>query len=221
MDYNGSMEDGYPASLAAPSVVVNMGGAPGTAGNLFVWNRYSINRAVTGGTNTDSYGLVVENLIAGTGELVGVSDNIVTMQAQYGITALSAGTGDPNCPTDPTNTVNCQTVLSWVDAKPLAGEDWSNPTPGMISRIKAIRIALVARNDLPEKIDKTGTGGYTGAQACTNKDTANATGVCAWVGTAASPSPTIDLTGINNWQTYRYRVYETVIPLRNVIWGAM
>jgi type IV pilus assembly protein PilW len=23
----------------------------------------------------------------------------------------------------------------------------------------------------------------------------------------------------NDWRRYRYRVYETVIPLRNVVWG--
>jgi hypothetical protein len=23
----------------------------------------------------------------------------------------------------------------------------------------------------------------------------------------------------NNWRYYRYRVYEKIIPLRNVIWG--
>ncbi len=29
---------------------------------------------------------------------------------------------------------------------------------------------------------------------------------------AANPDP-------NNWRYYRYRVYERVIPLRNMIWG--
>jgi type IV pilus assembly protein PilW len=24
----------------------------------------------------------------------------------------------------------------------------------------------------------------------------------------------------NNWRHYRYRVYETVIPLRNMLWGS-
>lgn len=23
----------------------------------------------------------------------------------------------------------------------------------------------------------------------------------------------------NNWRNYRYRVYESVVPLRNIIWG--
>jgi len=220
-DYVSTMEDGYPASTASPSVVVNLGRAPGAAGTPFVWNRYSVNRVVSGGSNTERYDLVVENLVndlfTGVSQPVTVSDNIVTLQAQYGVTDP---TDVANCPSISAS-LNCQTVLKWVDAKSVGGEDWSNPTPGMISRIKAVRVALVARSPLVEKIDATGSGGYTGAQACTNKDTANATGVCAWVGDGTSPSPTVDLSGIANWQTYRYRVYETVIPLRNVIWGAM
>ena len=32
--------------------------------------------------------------------------------------------------------------------------------------------------------------------------------------------PTIDLSpGDANWARYRYRVFETIIPLRNVIWS--
>jgi type IV pilus assembly protein PilW len=26
-------------------------------------------------------------------------------------------------------------------------------------------------------------------------------------------------TAANNWRNYRYRVYDTVVPLRNMIWG--
>jgi len=29
----------------------------------------------------------------------------------------------------------------------------------------------------------------------------------------------INLTTIEDWQRYRYRVYETIIPLRNIIWS--
>jgi type IV pilus assembly protein PilW len=39
------------------------------------------------------------------------------------------------------------------------------------------------------------------------------------VGSGASPAPAIDLTANADWQRYRYRVYETIIPLRNMIWS--
>jgi type IV pilus assembly protein PilW len=29
----------------------------------------------------------------------------------------------------------------------------------------------------------------------------------------------ISLTHVPDWRCYRYRSYETVVPLRNVIWG--
>jgi type IV pilus assembly protein PilW len=44
--------------------------------------------------------------------------------------------------------------------------------------------------------------------------------VCAWAGDATSNAPLVNLsTGHPNWDKYRYRVFETIIPLRNVIWS--
>jgi type IV pilus assembly protein PilW len=38
---------------------------------------------------------------------------------------------------------------------------------------------------------------------------------------AAAPSiSAISLAHVPDWQCYRYRVAETAVPLRNVIWGA-
>jgi type IV pilus assembly protein PilW len=38
-------------------------------------------------------------------------------------------------------------------------------------------------------------------------------------GSAGTASPTSTLTS-DSWKRYRYRVYETVVPMRNMIWGA-
>ena len=35
----------------------------------------------------------------------------------------------------------------------------------------------------------------------------------------ASPAPTIDLSNDADWARYRYRIFETIIPLRNLIWA--
>lgn len=70
---------------------------------------------------------------------------------------------------------------------------------GDIQRIYAIRFAVVARSGLMEKPQPDGT--------C-NTTTANP----VWSGGA------IDLTGITNWQCYRYKTFETVVPLRNMLW---
>lgn len=108
-----------------------------------------------------------------------VAANIVNMQAQYGI--ANAGT---------------QTVSCWTDATGNAcgGSNWANPPAADINRIKAIRIAIVARSAQrsPRIVTNAAPSWYGG---------------------------TISLNTVANWQNYRYKVYQTVIPVRNVIWG--
>ena len=123
---------------------------------------------------------------------------IVNLQAQYGVSATATN----------------NQVVQWVDA---AGATWGPTiTPANRNRIKAVRIAIVARNGLLEKEDVT--------TACSSTTTANPTGLCAWDATSAnptiaSPAPTIDLSSITDWQKYRYRVFETIIPIRSMIWS--
>ncbi len=59
-----------------------------------------------------------------------------------------------------------------------------------VKRIKAVRITVVARS---------------GKKEGANVTTTNPGGV--------------DISSVPDWQKYRYRVYTTIIPLRNVIWA--
>ena len=121
---------------------------------------------------------------------------IVALRAQYGLSA----TADNN------------QINTWVSA---ANAPW-NATPLAVAdrnRIKAVRIALVARNDLYEKEVVSSTCSSTTINAPAP------TGLCAWAGTDTSPAPTIDLSNTTDWDHYRYRVFETIIPLRNVVWA--
>jgi len=121
-----------------------------------------------------------------------VADNIVNLQAQYGI--ANAGS---------------QSISCWTDATGSAcgGSDWANPPAADINRIKAIRVAIVARSSQK-------TAGIT--------TTANPV---AWTQPTTTPTssaaPVINLsTSVGtDWGHYRYKVYQTVIPVRNVIWG--
>lgn len=118
---------------------------------------------------------------------------IVNLQAQYGITASASS----------------NTITDWVDA---SGSTWALPSQADRNRIKALRVAVVARNDNPNATSVT--------NACSSTTASNPTGLCAWAGSSTSPAPTIDLSpGDTNWQRYRYRVFESVIPLRNIIWS--
>ncbi|MDO8291304.1 MAG: PilW family protein [Gallionella sp.] len=125
--------------------------------------------------------------------------DIVNIQAQYGI-------GDPAA-------ANPNRVVQWVNATGA----WAAPTAANRNRIKAVRAAVVARNGLMEKEAVT-------FQCSSLTADPPLTGLCSWSGTSASPdtaspAPAIDLSGDADWQRYRYRVFETIIPLRNVIWS--
>ena len=119
--------------------------------------------------------------------------NIVNIQAQYGLSAAA----------------NSNQVVQWVDA---SGGTWAAPTVANRNRIKAVRLAVVARN---AKMETTAV-----TSACSSITAANPTGLCAWAGSATSPAPSINLSANDpNWLRYRYRVFETIIPLRNMIWA--
>lgn len=118
---------------------------------------------------------------------------VVNLQAQYGISAAS----------------NSNQITQWVDA---TGGTWATPSVANRNRIKAIRIAVIARNP---KLELT-----TVSSACSSTTGTAPTGLCAWEGNITSPAPTLDLSPMDaNWAKYRYRVFETIVPVRNVIWS--
>jgi type IV pilus assembly protein PilW len=148
-------------------------------------------------------------LTAAGAAAINLASGVVLMRAQYGV--ATTGVAD-------------QSVDSWIEATDCtaaAGAGWSTkrdpiytnlcfPTAANVPLVKAIRIAVVVRSSLLEKDIVTGT--------CTNNAGTN-NGPCAWRDTAANPAPLINLSADTNWQRYRYRVFETIIPLRNVLWA--
>jgi type IV pilus assembly protein PilW len=91
-----------------------------------------------------------------------------------------------------------QTVDTWVSAKTAP---WDNPAPGDWARVKAIRVAVVTRAGQYER-PASASAGCTATKAL----------AASWHTFDTSNYPA-------DWGCYRYRVFETVIPLRNVIWG--
>jgi type IV pilus assembly protein PilW len=43
-------------------------------------------------------------------------------------------------------------------------------------------------------------------------------GAPVWAGTTSATPVLINLTSEANWQNYRYKLYQTTVPLRNVSW---
>ncbi len=121
-----------------------------------------------------------------------IVSEVVNMQAQYGVS----------------NAAGNNQVSQWVNA---SGGTWAAPSVNNRNRIKAIRIALVLRNGFLEKTNVSST--------CTTAKGVVNNGPCAWDDANYSAAPKIDLSGDANWQRYRYRVFETIIPLRNILWS--
>jgi len=139
--------------------------------------------------------MVATNVVSGAADPTEIlARDIVRMHVQYGVAPVSS-----------------QVVNEWVNASGVTwGSTATTPTPANLLRIKAIRLVLVARSGKREVSNVTAT--------CTNQAGIN-NGPCAWQDTAGNPAPLIDLSGIADWQRYRYKVYQTVIPLRNMIWA--
>ncbi len=167
------------------------------------WNEitYAVNQATGNLERTDR----VNGVATTTPMVVGV----VNLQVQYGISAAA----------------NSNQITRWVNAKNVAdlgaaavdgvstGVDWgAGLTVANRNRIKAIRVAVVAQN---AKIEPSAV-----TAACSSTTAAAPAGLCAWAGSATSPAPVLDLLPRDaNWARYRYRVFETIIPIRNVIWS--
>lgn len=123
---------------------------------------------------------------------VPIGSNIVSMRAQYGrdTTVLPAPA-----------TVTMDGIVDIYDQTSPALQTTNNvaptPTTGCgWARISAIRLVLVARSGQYEKTQVTAAAP-------------------AWLGTAATP---IDLSGYADWQNYRYKIFQTVVPIRNIAW---
>jgi type IV pilus assembly protein PilW len=135
-----------------------------------------------------------------------LSDGIVQLQAQYGYD----GNGDGRVPlTAPSNAavVVGSNADSWSDSMPAAA------TPVDWSRVIAVRLVVTARSQTPERPDPT-----TGLCETT-------TVLPRWIAPdpGATP-PGVDLdvrpafADVNEWRCYRYRTFEVVVPIRNMVW---
>jgi type IV pilus assembly protein PilW len=116
---------------------------------------------------------------------------IVNIQAQYGIST----------------TAKDFAVSEWVDAV----DPWDAPFLSDRNRIKAVRIAVVARSGLAEK-EKVTTA--CGSQFCAEWEDPVRPGL-----TRNSPAMKVAIPGAD-WENYRYRTYQTIVPLRNLIWAS-
>jgi type IV pilus assembly protein PilW len=115
------------------------------------------------------------------GEGNAVASQIVDLQAQYGVAAVGS-----------------QSISEWVDA---TGATWQSPTVANFSRIKAMRVAIVAR------------GEYDAAVVSPEKLTLWSDPPTGQVLAASQ----LDRTLTTEERHYRYTVLTTIVPLINII----
>ncbi len=176
---------GYQSTVAGPAIVSRMGSFVQDTFEVMCNTLVTYNYTQTGRSCTASP-LAFTNVTPLVGE-------VVQVKAQYGVSALP----------------NSDVVTTWTDATGA----WTTPAIADIPRIRAVRIAVIARSKEPAPGNVT--------PACTNAAGVANTGPCTFQDAAA---PVVDLSNVavpagKTWQNFRYRVYETVIPLRNVLWN--
>ncbi|MCU6497173.1 PilW family protein [Rugamonas sp. A1-17] len=140
---------------------------------------------------------------------VSVTDNVVSIKAQYGFDARLPG---PK-PYDPNPGADGMQVTQWSGTMVDADSDGVVGSPGDYQRIAAVRIAVVARSKNTEKPNSAGQ-----CSATTVRPTVFATSVPK--GVAAAPvQVNVAVAGdLVPWQCYRYRVFETIVQIRNSQW---
>jgi len=194
------------------SVHEPIGGAP----NLPVYNTYRIDTDRT--SKTFNSLLVSSEFVldaAGRPVVNAVADNIVHMRVLYGV---DEGPYDANGNGD-------GVVDSFIDYAAFNVKVFNGiPAPSW-RYVLAVRVAIVARSALAEKKASRAT---TWPNCDTTTDGSEAATPALpdnrpkWSGVTfdVSASGDLDVTSPLSWRCYRYRVFETTIPLRNWIWKA-
>jgi type IV pilus assembly protein PilW len=132
-----------------------------------------------------------------------VSDNIVSIKAQYGFDTRAGSNFAPGAGL---------VISQWSSTMIDADGDAVVGGAGDYARIAAVRIAVVARS----KVATASVG--NACTATTAQPTVFGTG--AGGGAAAVPvTVNVAVAGDStDWRCYRYRVFDTIIPLRNFAW---
>jgi len=145
-----------------------------------------------------------------------VIDNVVSLKAQYGFDNRALPAYDPNTPGNsavPVSSASGMRIGVWSSAMIDADNDGVVGGAGDYQRIGSVRLAVVARSKSAEKPNRAGQCGATTVQPTVFAGNAPATVAAAPVQVnVAVAGDTLD------WKCYRYRVFETIVPIRNAQW---
>jgi type IV pilus assembly protein PilW len=174
------------------------------------YNQITVNTGLP--TPSQNNKLVIQNLWGQLPTFIPVAEQIVQLKAEYGLddgTNNGTVTGSPFIKND--GIVDRYTTAApTFPASPAA--DWK--------LVKTIRIAVVARSAQPLKPTTPGSA-VCDATPAFNASLASSTYPVRWAfGPDAPLGRPINVSNSADWQCYKYQVFETTVPLRNVIWSA-
>jgi type IV pilus assembly protein PilW len=184
---------------------------PDGASSVFPADGYSIEALVfnLGSVSDRTYSidgnsnlLLTEHVSASnTNTTRALASDIVHLQAEYGFDTRAGTIADLR-------------VDTWSGVMIDADSSGSVGDSGDKGRIAAVRMAVVSRSAIVEKPRADGTCDITISAAIPGR----AANSPSWAGGAIDVSRNPDGTPNPNWQCHRYKVHETVTPLRNLIW---
>lgn len=142
------------------------------------------------------------DLAGAAGAPAAVADNIVAIKGQYGFDTRAAASFDP---------ATGMQVGAWSATMIDADGDGVTAGAGDFQRVAAVRLAVIARGKMPEKPD-----------AVTKQCGATTAPLTVFAGrspaSVAAASVTVNVDTVADWRCYRYRAFETIVPVRNAAW---
>ena len=193
--------------------VYNLGNLydPANGSALPIYNTYAVDPATKSLTVSNAF---VIDPSTKAPQVTPVADNIVQMRAQYG---LDDGIADGSVKFNPAGGVAGDGLVDRF----VPADTFNVMAPQPWNRLITLRLAVVARSALTEK-----PRGSNGTNCDATTDGTEGPSVPdtrpAWAGGLIDVSATGDPNPASplHWKCYRYRVFETTVPLRNWIWRA-
>ncbi len=172
-------------------------GAISNIGQNPTLNEYTV-RNDNPGNPSENYQFTVNNLFVESPAVRPIAEQIVHFKAEYGM-----DDGLPNGTVPPRDVAANDGIVDGFTAN----------TPVKWNQVIAVRLAIVTRSMQPERPDP-GTG------ICNvTPDWGDPLYPIVWARGPDSPDGRpIDVRTEGNWRCYRYRVFETTVPLRNLLW---
>lgn len=198
------------ATSMAEGRLFNLGQTPSVrlyairSGNLTVCD-YTINNCAATAAATASMTTADKDAI-----WVPIANNIISMRAEYGRDSNAGGM-------DAAIDVWDQAVAT--TSTPVSSNSGKNTQACGLVRVSAVRIALVARNSQPEKttLDASNSPVHvTSVVPVWAGSDGVATTVDPTEAAAVAISPPSPAVGWPTWQDFRYKVFQTIVPLRNI-----